>query len=72
MTHLLVELAIDILKQLGFPRAQLNERSGLALLAILDMTPTKTWEAAGNPLIGVTPIMDWIAAHYDKKYAPNT
>jgi hypothetical protein len=72
MTHPFVESTIDILRQLGFPHPQLNERSGLALLAVLDMTPTKVWKAAGNPLMGITPIMDWIAQHYDKKYAPNT
>ncbi|MGH9440167.1 MAG: BsuBI/PstI family type II restriction endonuclease, partial [Terriglobia bacterium] len=72
MTHRLVESAIEILGQLRFPRAQLNQRSGLALLAILDMTPTKAWRSAGNPLIGITPIMEWIAQHYGKKYAPNT
>jgi adenine-specific DNA-methyltransferase len=72
MAHPHIESAIEILSQLGFPRAQLNERSGLALLAVLDLTPSKRWNAARNPLIGITPIMDWIAAHYDKKYAPNT
>ena len=25
-----------------------------------------------NPLIGITPIMDWVRQHYHKKYAPNT
>lgn len=72
MTHPLIDSAIAILRQLGFPRAQLNERSGLALLAVLDMTPAKKWRDAGNPLMGITPIMDWIAEHYGKKYAPNT
>lgn len=67
-----VEAAVDILRQLGFPRAQLNERSGLALLAILDLTPEKAWKAASDPLMGITPIMDWVADHYGKKYKPNT
>lgn len=72
MTHRLIESAIDILRQLRFPRAQLNQRSGLALLAILDMTPSKAWRAAGHPLMGITPIMEWIALHYSKRYVPNT
>ena len=25
-----------------------------------------------NPILGVTPIMDWIKENYDKSYAPNT
>jgi len=72
MPHRNTESAIDILRQLGFPRAQLNERSGLILLAVLDLTPEKRWSAASDPLMGITPIMDWIAQHYAKKYAPNT
>lgn len=72
MTHQYVETAIGILRQLGFPRAQLNERSGLVLLAILDMTPTRSWQKATMPLLGITPIMDWLLTHYDKRYAPNT
>lgn len=72
MPHANVVAAIDILRQLGFPRAQLNERSGLVLLAILDLTPKKGWAAVSAPLMGITPIMDWIAERYDKKYAPNT
>ena len=57
---------------LGLPRAQQNERSALCLLALLDLTPGKTWAKAGNPLIGITPIMDWAREHYQTDYAPNT
>ena len=72
MPHTNTQAAIDILRQLRFPRAQLNERSGLVLLAILDLIPEKSWPAASDPLVGITPIMDWIASHYGKKYAPNS
>lgn len=61
-----------ILIDLGFPRAQQNDRSALCLLALLDLTPDKNWADAESPLIGITPIMDWARAHYDKIYAPNT
>ncbi len=54
------------------PKEQLNERSALCLLALLDLTPEKSWKEAAQPLIGVTPIMDWARKHYRKKYAPNT
>jgi hypothetical protein len=64
--------ALDILIALGFPRGQRNERSALCLLALLDLTPNKTWAEAGSPLMGITPIMDWIRSHYGKQYAPNT
>jgi len=72
MSHEYIEVATDILRQLGFPRAQLNERSALVLLAVLDITPARKWKDAAKPLMGITPIMDWLSTHYDKKYAPNT
>ncbi len=64
--------ALSVLAKLDMPRAQQNERSALCLLAILDLTPGKPWNKAGNPLMGITPIMDWARTHYGKKYAPNT
>lgn len=67
-----IEAALQILTSLGLPRAQQNERSALGLLALLDLTPEKTWAKATNPLIGITPIMDWARKHYKKDYAPNT
>ncbi len=54
------------------PRAQLNERSALCLLALLSIAPAKRWSEAKNPLMGITPIMDWVRRHYERKYAPNT
>jgi len=64
--------AHQLLISLGLPRAQHNERSALCLLALLNLTPDKTWAQAENPLIGITPIMDWARKHYGKEYAPNT
>ncbi len=64
--------ALSILVDLGMPRAQQNERSALALLALLDLSPDKTWSEAQDPLMGITPIMDWARKHYNKRYAPNT
>jgi hypothetical protein len=67
-----LEAAQQIIVSLGLPRAQQNERSALCLLALLNLTPDKAWRDAQNPLIGITPIMDWAREHYDKGYAPNT
>lgn len=67
-----LERARQVLISLGLPRAQQNERSALCLLALLNLTPGKTWAQAQNPLIGITPIMDWAREHYRKAYAPNT
>ncbi len=64
--------ARNILTLLGLPPAQQNERSALCLLALLNLTPEKNWPQAENPLIGITPIMDWVRRHYGKEYAPNT
>ena len=67
-----IEAAHQVIIALGLPRAQQNERSALCLLALLNLTPGKTWADAQNPLVGITPIMDWVREHYDKDYAPNT
>lgn len=64
--------ANQILIDLDLPRAQQNERSALCLLALLNLTPRKKWAHAENPLIGITPIMDWVRKNYKKNYAPNT
>ena len=67
-----IDEGLTILSDLGMPREQLNERSALTLLAVVGVTPADSWETASAPLMGVTPIMDWIETHYGRKYAPNT
>lgn len=67
-----IQDALSILVDLGFPRAQQNERSALSLLALLNLRPGRTWAQAEAPMMGITPIMDWIRDHYKKVYAPNT
>lgn len=67
-----IEAAQQIINALGLPRAQQNERSALCLLALLNLTPGKPWADAENPLVGITPIMNWAREHYGKEYAPNT
>ncbi len=67
-----IEAAHQIILSLGLPRAQQNERSALCLLALLNLTPGKAWAEAENPLVGITPIMDWARDRYGKEYAPNT
>ncbi|WP_438430636.1 BsuBI/PstI family type II restriction endonuclease [Escherichia coli] len=67
-----IEAAQQIIASLGLPRAQQNERSALCLLALLNLTPGKAWADAENPLVSITPIMNWVREHYGKVYAPNT
>ncbi|MGA3079753.1 MAG: BsuBI/PstI family type II restriction endonuclease [Terracidiphilus sp.] len=68
----LVGSALQVLTALGLPKAQQNERSALSLLALLNLQPRSNWSQAESPLMGITPIMDWIREHYQKDYAPNT
>lgn len=67
-----IDEALEIMRSLGLPRAQQNERSALTLLALLDLTPEKPWSTAGNPLRGITPVMEFFAQFYGKLYKPNT
>ena len=69
-THL--EDAQKIIAALGLTSQQQNERSALCLLALLNLSPEKTWSQAENPLIGITPMMSWALDHYEKYYAPNS
>ena len=67
-----VQAAEEVLKAMGAPRAQCNERSALTLLGLLDLAPRTPWSEAGAPLRGVTELMEWMAENYGKQYAPNT
>jgi type II restriction enzyme len=67
-----IQEAIKVLEELGFPRQQLNERSALTLLSLLDLKPNECWADARGPLIGITPMMEFFADHYGRRYAPNT
>lgn len=64
--------ALAIITALGFPRQQQNERSALTLLSLLNLKPMDHWQNAGNPLIGITPMMEFFKENYGKRYAPNT
>lgn len=64
--------AHSILADLGMPRSQLNDRSALCLLALVELAPKGKWSACESPLIGITPIMAWARQHYGAEYAPNT
>ena len=67
-----IDEALAIVKALGMPRGQQNERSALALLALLDLKPDGRWAVLRKPLMGITPIMEYCREHYGREYAPNT
>jgi BsuBI/PstI restriction endonuclease len=68
----LLDESLAILQALDFPRAQQNERSALTLLALLNLTPPKTWKDAESPMIGIRAILDFCRSDYGKPYAENT
>lgn len=72
MIHPNVDAGKLILTSLGFPRAQVNDRSALTLLALAGVGRNKTFADATASLLGITPIMDWVRTNYDVSYAPNT
>lgn len=64
--------AIEALTALRFGPRQRNEIAAYSLLALLNLTPEKEWNECESPLCGITPIIEFIAAHYGTRYAPNT
>ncbi len=67
-----IEQALEILKAVGLPRGQQNDRTALTLLSLVDIKPGDMWPQASEPLRGITQMMDYIAEHYGVAYAPNT
>lgn len=67
-----IEEAIEILRALKVSKAQINQRSALTLLALLDMKPATQWADASAPLYGITEMMNYFRDHFGVTYAPNT
>ena len=67
-----IDEALNLLINFGLPKGQQNERSALTLLAILNLKPDGSWQELEQPLMGITPIMEFCRAFYGKEYAPNT
>ena len=72
MKHTKIEEALNVLRELGLPRQQQNERSALTLLALLGLRPDDSWDMSRNPMYGITQMMKFFKEHYGKEYAPNT
>jgi adenine-specific DNA-methyltransferase len=67
-----IDEALSILKALGFPKAQQNERSALTLLALVDLKKNSPWSKAKSRLIRIHDILAFIQKNYGKQYAENT
>ncbi len=67
-----IQEAVQVLRALGMPREQQNDRTALCLLALLNLGPSTEWSKATNLPIGITPMMDFARDSYGVRYAPNT
>jgi hypothetical protein len=68
----LINQALSILKSLGLPREQHNDRTAMCLLALLDLYDDKTWNQAEDPTLGIRGILDFIRQKMEIPYAENT
>ena len=66
------EDALEIIKTLGLPKGQKNERSSLTLLALAGLTENDPWSRTRRPLLRIVDIMTWMKDKYGKLYAPNS
>ncbi len=64
--------ALEIIKSLGLPRPQQNERSCLTLLALAGLKEKDLWSKTKRPLLRIWDIMGWMREHYAKDYAANS
>lgn len=66
------EDAKEILKTLGLPKQQQNERSCLTLLALAGLSEDDSWCDSTRPLHRIWDIMGWMKEKYGKEYAANS
>lgn len=64
--------ALEIIRSLGLPKAQQNERSCLTLLALAGLSENTPWAKTQRPLLRIWDIMAWMKDKYGKEYAPNS
>lgn len=64
--------ARNILAAIGMPKEQINDRTALCLLALLDLPANKKWSDAANPRLGIRAILDFARQKFDVNYAENT
>ena len=67
-----IDESLDILRTIGVPREQQNQRSALTLLALVNVKPNDAWSMAAAPLRTITEMMEYFSTHYGTTYAPNS
>ena len=72
MKDLKLEQAKTLLKALGLPKQQYNDRSGWVFLALAAIKPSDNWNNAKAPLLPTVDIMSFIRTEYGKDYKPNS
>ncbi|MGK4042954.1 BsuBI/PstI family type II restriction endonuclease [Heyndrickxia oleronia] len=64
--------AQEILKELGMPPKQYNERSGYVLLALAGVKEDDSWSDASINSLRIVDMMSFMAKYYGKVYKPNS
>lgn len=67
-----LEDSINILKEIGMPKQQYNERSAYVLLSLAGIRDEDDWTAVTNNKMRIVDIMNFMAENYNKIYKPNT
>lgn len=67
-----LEEAKEILKKLGMPKQQYNDRSGYVLLALAGVREDDSWNDASINSLRIVDMMNFMAEHYEKIYKPNS
>jgi adenine-specific DNA-methyltransferase len=67
-----IDEAKEILRSLGLPTKQQNERSALTLLALAQIRPNGSWKGVQQPMLRIWDILEFMRDRYGKRYAANT
>ncbi|CAM5779339.1 BsuBI/PstI family type II restriction endonuclease [Brevibacillus borstelensis] len=67
-----LEEAKEILKALGMPKPQYNDRSAFTFLSLAGIKEDDSWSNASANLMRIVDMMNFMAEHYGKIYKPNT
>lgn len=64
--------AKELLRVLGLPSAQCNDRSGWVFLSLANVKPSDDWSTVTAPLLPTVSIMEFIRSFYGMDYKPNS
>ncbi len=67
-----LEDARFILKSLGLPKKQYNDRSAWVFLALANVKPQDNWFDSSTPMLPTVEIMQFIREYYGMDYKPNS